>query len=521
MSKNFTGLVLAGYQGWFATPANQNLERWSHWSKRGEPGPGGYTNFELYPDLSGYEIRDLYQSGYADLPDGGKWLLYDSDRDRVVNLHFQWMKEYGLDGVSLQRFSDSVKKPKNLKWRNSTAVRVRNFSESTGKSFYIMYDISGHSGDKLVEDILTDFEEYLKKKLKLLDSPGYARHDDGRPVIAIWGLGFKDRPGSKEEAERLIKELRETYGCYVAGGVPYYWREQVNDSKPGWLGVYKLFDMLIPWAVGRYHRADQVDDHFESIWQPDKEFCDAENMDLQRVIYPGFAWSNLKEHQRMAPGRALSRHASATADAPRNQIPRLAGQFFWRQAYHVARLGTSAFIAMFDEFDEATAIAKAAKSQAGIPADQYFLTLDADGTRLSSDFYLRLAGEATKMIKEKRPIEEVPVSHLNYKVHVNHGYRALLGRDPDPGGLNDYSEFLETGGTMAEFCQKLVDSDEFKNKRQNLPARELARALYQGVLQRLPEPEGLNQTITAIENGEIVHRAADMLNSPEFFNKFA
>ncbi|WP_253208664.1 hypothetical protein [Streptomyces niphimycinicus] len=33
-----------------------------------------------------------------------------------------------------------------------------------------------------------------------------------------------------------------------------------------------------------------------------------------------------------------------------------------------------------------------------IPADQYFLTLDADGTSVSSDFYLRLAGAATKMI---------------------------------------------------------------------------------------------------------------------------
>jgi len=32
------------------------------------------------------------------------------------------------------------------------------------------------------------------------------------------------------------------------------------------------------------------------------------------------------------------------------------------------------------------------------PTNQYFLTLDADGTHLSSNFYLRLAGAATKMI---------------------------------------------------------------------------------------------------------------------------
>ncbi|MGW0737397.1 hypothetical protein [Streptomyces sp. NPDC002851] len=83
----------------------------------------------------------------------------------------------------------------------------------------------------------------------------------------------------------------------------------------------------------------------------------------------------------------------------------------WQQAVAIAKCGTnSAFIAMFDEYDETTAIAPAATDKSMIPADQYFLTLDADGTKVSSDFYLRLAGAATKMINGSAEISPtVPI----------------------------------------------------------------------------------------------------------------
>lgn len=57
------------------------------------------------------------------------------------------------------------------------------------------------------------------------------------------------------------------------------------------------------------------------------------------------------------------------------------------------------YVAMFDEYDEGTAIAKAAKDTSMISEDQYFLTLDADDIHCSSDFYLRLTGDGVKMIK--------------------------------------------------------------------------------------------------------------------------
>ena len=51
------------------------------------------------------------------------------------------------------------------------------------------------------------------------------------------------------------------------------------------------------------------------------------------------------------------------------------------------------YVAMFNEVDEGTAIFKAAETQAAVPAQGHFLSLDADGEDVPSDWYLRVTGE--------------------------------------------------------------------------------------------------------------------------------
>ena len=57
------------------------------------------------------------------------------------------------------------------------------------------------------------------------------------------------------------------------------------------------------------------------------------------------------------------------------------------------------YFSMFDEYDEGTALLSAATDYTMLPTDAYFLTTSADGRWLSSDFYLRLAGDAARMLK--------------------------------------------------------------------------------------------------------------------------
>ncbi|MEQ1878001.1 MAG: hypothetical protein ABL958_15265, partial [Bdellovibrionia bacterium] len=136
-----------------------------------------------------------------------------------------------------------------------------------------------------------------------------------------------------------------------------------------------------------------VESHALNIWPADLKRLKTYNVDYQRVIFPGFAWSNWNGGKP-------------------NMIPRRGGEFFWRQAAQVANQKLSAFIAMFDEYDEGTAIAKAAENATMVPSDQPFLTLDADGISMDSDFYLRLAGAATLVIKGQRPLTpHVPIPY--------------------------------------------------------------------------------------------------------------
>jgi hypothetical protein len=244
----------------------------------------------------------------------------------------------------------------------------------------------------------SDWTNDIVNSLHLTSSPAYAKQN-GKPVVCIWGMGFIDgvHPGDATQSINCINWFKNQ-GLYVIGGVPTYWRDcnnahpfspdpnALNDSKTGFQNVYKTFNMIQPWFVGRIRGITgtwSCDNYKTYILGPDRDYCKTNGMDYAPVMFPGFAWYNM-----------------SNGSGPKNEIPRTHGDFMWNQAYNVRTLGIpSAYIAMFDEYNEGTAIAKAAEDSTMIPTNQYFLTLNADGTSCSSDFYLRLTGDATKMIK--------------------------------------------------------------------------------------------------------------------------
>ena len=129
-----------------------------------------------------------------------------------------------------------------------------------------------------------------------------------------------------------------------------------------------------------------ADGYKKNLLAGDFAYCRARGIDYQPVVFPGSAWSNWHS-------------------APHNDTPRLHGDFLWEQFANLRSLGIpSAYVAMFDEFDEGTAIAKAAEDASMIPKDQYFLTLDADGVHVSSDFYLRETDDGARMLKGQTPL---------------------------------------------------------------------------------------------------------------------
>jgi hypothetical protein len=67
--------------------------------------------------------------------------------------------------------------------------------------------------------------------------------------------------------------------------------------------------------------------------------------------------------------------------------------------------------AMFDEVNEGTAMYKLVPTAAQLPAQGEFLSLDCDGITLNSDWYLRLANQAGKMLRGDIPLQTtIPIS---------------------------------------------------------------------------------------------------------------
>ncbi|WEH29361.1 glycoside hydrolase family 71/99-like protein [Streptomyces sp. AM 3-1-1] len=401
------GHVYAGYQGWFNHPSDGSpLGAWRHWAGS-QPSPGNQT-FELWPDTRAYPDSVLAGTGYAPLGNGDRARLFSSYPSAVVEQHFDWMRDNGLDGAALQRFGSDVSDPASPRAavRNSVADKARKAAERTGRGFYVEYDVSGLTDANFEQVLQDDWTNVVTGSLHLTDSPAYV-HQDGKPVVELWGLGFSNRPGSAEQSERIVNWFRSK-GLYVVGGVPTGWRTDTN-AKPGFGPVYQALDMLSPWMVGN------AGDNAPQI-AADLAALTPRGQDYLPVIYPGFSWSNWK-------------------DGPRNEIPRRSGDFLWQQAVNVRKAGVGqAFLAMFDEYDEATAIAPAAEDSSMIPTDQYFQTTSADGTYLSADFYLRLAGAATGMISGRDPLDpKIPIPPSTGPVQFRTGFEPGTDARPTTG----------------------------------------------------------------------------------------
>ena len=384
--------LMMGYQGWFACPGDGSpMGRWAHWF-RGHPPAAANAKVDFWPDVSELEPDELYDTGLT-LSNGHPAKVFAAWNKKTVVRHFRWMKENELDGVFLQRFTAELAWPSGFMWRNQVTANVRAGAEAHGRVFAIMYDISGQKPARLVSTFTNDWT-YLTGAMQITKSPRYLRHK-GKPVVAIWGFGFTDRPGTPQEAQAVIKFFKAA-GCTVMGGVPTNWRTLDGDSQTdaAWADVYRSFDIISPWSVGRYANTEQADGYKQNIIIPDLADTKARGLGYMPVIFPGFSWHNLKK------------------ESPLNQIPRLGGTFYWHQVHNAVAAGcTMIYGAMFDEVDEGTAMFKLAPTAADLPAPGTFVPLNIDGTNLPSDWYLRLAGQAGKMLRGEIPLQtKIPIA---------------------------------------------------------------------------------------------------------------
>jgi hypothetical protein len=390
MYMSYKGLIMAGYQGWFRVnkdsviyPDEKNIR------------------IDMWPDVS--EYKKTYPTGLK-LADGSTARFFNSTDASTIDLHFKWMYEYGVDGVFMQRFFNMTKSsgPRSA----TTAVLKPAFAAASKyqRAIAVMYDLSGLKGNgEDCSSIIEDWK-YLVDSLKITNQQGaktYLYHN-GKPLVAIWGVGFPDRPYNIRNIglQRLLDFLKNdpVYGgCAVMLGVPTFWRDLNADCSPDpYLHeLIKQADIVLPWTVQRFTPLLHNDmDRYRDIILGDIKWCSENKIDYVPCVCPGFSWHN------------LSKFEFPDDIKPVGSIPRMGGKFYWQQISTALNAGSSMlYVAMFDEVNEGTAIFKCSDNP---PVSKTAKFVNMDGK--PSDTYLWLTGEAAKMLRKEKPLSlKMPV----------------------------------------------------------------------------------------------------------------
>ncbi|MDR0937796.1 MAG: xylosidase [Mediterranea sp.] len=432
---SYRGLVMAGYQGWFGAPGDgcSHGNQWYHYQENGVFEPGVLRNsIDLWPDMREYEkqytptkTRDGETSPAFHYPDGEVATVYSAYDESSVLLHFKWMKEYGLDGVFMQRFvGEVVNNPHGKDHFDKVLASAMKGSNQYQRAICVMYDLGGFMDGETrntVNEVLADAQSIMDTyRLKNRNTQKFYLYQNGKPMIVLWGVGFNDnRPYSLDDIGQLMDGLKEK-GFSIMLGVPTYWRQRSNDALPDAKlhELIKAADVIMPWFVGRYGNDNYS--NFHSLIASDIAWCEKEGVEYAPLCYPGSSDRN------MHPNNVTN--------------PRLGGQFLWNQMYHCVKSGAQMiYIAMFDEIDEGTAIYKCL-NKSDVPGDesdleyyvayrngsyQVFRSMPADADRyewvrkasdlnvifegvedgLPTDHYLWLVGQGRKMLRGEVPLK--------------------------------------------------------------------------------------------------------------------
>lgn len=435
----YRGLVMAGYQGWFGAPGDgcshsQHANTaWYHYRENNVFEPGVLRNsIDFWPDMSEYEkqytpmkVRDGVETPAFYYPNGEVATVYSAYDESSVLLHFKWMKDYGLDGVFMQRFvGEVINNPDGKDHFDKVLASAMKGSNLYQRAICVMYDLGGFMDGGVrntVAEVLADAQNIMDTyQLKNRDVQKYYLYQNDKPMIVLWGVGFNDnRPYSLDDVEQLMNGLKEK-GFSIMLGVPTYWRQLSNDclSDSKLHDLIKAADVIMPWFVGRYGNDNYS--NFHSLIESDIAWCENEGVEYAPLCFPGSSDRNM--------------HPNNTVN------DRVGGHFLWNQMYHCINSGAQMlYIAMFDEIDEGTAIYKCL-NKSDVPSNEsdleYYVAYDGNNyytfanepinidkyewvqkasdldvvfqgieDDLPTDHYLWLVGQGKKMLRGEIPLK--------------------------------------------------------------------------------------------------------------------
>jgi glycoprotein endo-alpha-1,2-mannosidase len=381
----YKGLVMAGYQGWFNCEGDGADRGWTHYSKDGKFEDGNCT-IDYWPEMDEYKVK--YKTPFK-FANGSAAYVFSSFDESTVDLHFKWMKEYGIDGVFMQRFFSVLTNENRLNHNDKVLASAIKAANKYEVAICLMYDL-GSMDDSKYELVMEDWK-HLVDDLKFTNQKKkttYLFHNK-KPLVAFWGISAGTREsGHIPEIFDIMNFFKNdpVYGgCSIHLGIPSRWRTLGSDTKgdPRLHEVIKQADVVHPWLVGRYNEETYEAYRQENIID-DVIWCKENGKSYAPTVFPGFSWYNMKPNEVS------------------DKIPRNKGEFYWKQIAGAIESGAEMlYVAMFDEIDEGTSIMKCAHE---VPVGKsIFVPIEKE---VPSDHYLWLTSMAGKMLRGEIPFSK-------------------------------------------------------------------------------------------------------------------
>ena len=292
-SYSLVGKIMCGYQGWFNCPGDGTSRNWVHWSQ----STGSFTpdncKIDFWPDLTEYAASEKFLA--SSFNDGQNRYVFSSHNRDTVLRHFQWMQDYGIDGVYLQRFaSECTPGSSSFNHRNDVLSYCKDGANLYGRKYAIMYDLNGLAAGG-TQKVIDDWK-WLIDTGRVSQTPGYDPAyiwHENKPVVAVYGIGYSGKPYTHQEVKNLIDWLKNdpTYGQNtVLIGCYQNWRTVTDTYVQQTL---QLADIIMPWLVGSYTNTSGVNNWATTKGLPDKNWCVSNGKEYLPVMFPGFSWHNM------------------------------------------------------------------------------------------------------------------------------------------------------------------------------------------------------------------------------------
>ena len=104
-----------------------------HWFRYNADPIAPNLTVDLWPDVSELSQAELCPTEMH-MADGSPAVLFSDYNQQTVLRHFQWMKDYGIDGVFVQRFINDLSRPNGLRHVNVVLNHCREGANLYGRA---------------------------------------------------------------------------------------------------------------------------------------------------------------------------------------------------------------------------------------------------------------------------------------------------------------------------------------------------------------------------------------------------